>query len=94
MATGIPDISISLFNLKVNDFNLPLSISYHSSGIKVDQVPGPVGYGWSLMPSFRISWTINNKADTHHLLDQTEIRMAESFRLSAGDNNIVNEDKL
>ena len=47
-ATGVPDISIPLYNIKLGNFTLPISISYHASGIKVDDVASAVGLGWSL----------------------------------------------
>ena len=47
-ATGIPDITIPIYEIKLGDFTLPISISYHASGIKVDDVASTVGLGWTL----------------------------------------------
>jgi len=47
-STGIPDISIPLYEIKTPRFNLPISLSYHASGIKVDEVASWVGMGWCL----------------------------------------------
>ena len=47
-ATGIPDITIPIYEIKLGDFILPISISYHASGIKVDDVASTVGLGWTL----------------------------------------------
>ena len=33
-ATGVPDITIPIFIVSVGKFSLPVSISYHASGIK------------------------------------------------------------
>jgi hypothetical protein len=46
--TGTPEISIPLYEIKVDDFTLPISLNYHASGVRVDQHPGWVGLGWSL----------------------------------------------
>ena len=46
--TGIPSISIPLYDIKNGDLNLPVSISYHSGGVKVEEVASPVGLGWTL----------------------------------------------
>lgn len=45
---GIPDISIPLGNLKLADINIPLTISYQATGIKVNQDASSVGLGWDL----------------------------------------------
>lgn len=46
--TGLPDISIPLYEIKVGQLNIPISLSYHSSGIQVTQSASWVGLGWSL----------------------------------------------
>ena len=46
--TGTPNINIPIYNIQVGDFSLPISLSYHASGIKVEQMSGWVGLGWSL----------------------------------------------
>ena len=48
-STGVPHISIPLYEIKVGSHTLPISIDYHASGIKVQDVASPVGLGWSLM---------------------------------------------
>ncbi|WP_447767071.1 hypothetical protein [Sphingobacterium faecium] len=48
-STGIPNISLHLFNLKVGDIDFPISLSYHAGGVKVDQLESQVGLGWSLL---------------------------------------------
>ena len=47
-STGVPHISIPLYEVKLGNYNLPISIAYHASGIKVQDVASPVGLGWSL----------------------------------------------
>lgn len=47
-ATGVPQIEIPLYEIKTRDINIPINISYHASGIKVEDVAPPVGLGWSL----------------------------------------------
>jgi hypothetical protein len=33
MHTGVPNISVPLYNIDVKDIQLPISMSYHASGI-------------------------------------------------------------
>ncbi|MBA4260193.1 MAG: hypothetical protein C0446_13595 [Chitinophaga sp.] len=46
--TGVPNISIPLYNIKTGDIQMPISVSYHSSGIKVDEMSSSIGLGWAL----------------------------------------------
>lgn len=46
--TGVPGINIPIYNLKHKDFSLPISVSYHASGIKVNEEASNVGLGWVL----------------------------------------------
>lgn len=46
--TGIPEINIPLYEIEVNGFKVPISLSYHAGGIRVDDVASSVGLGWAL----------------------------------------------
>jgi hypothetical protein len=47
-STGLPQINVPLMNFSDKDINLNISLSYHASGIKVDQEATWVGLGWAL----------------------------------------------
>ncbi|MEX0289160.1 MAG: hypothetical protein AB3N14_08600, partial [Flavobacteriaceae bacterium] len=62
--TGQPDISIPLFSKKLQsglDFNVALK--YHTSGVKIDNVSGWTGTGWSLFAGGSISRTVRGVPD-------------------------------
>ena len=61
--SGIPNVSIDLFELKFRDFTLPININYHSSGIKVSEISSNIGAGWSLNAGGLISANVNNVPD-------------------------------
>ena len=63
LATGIPEIDIPLYEIKLGSFTLPISISYHASGIKVDDVASTVGLGWVLNAGGAVSRTICGAPD-------------------------------
>lgn len=56
--TGIPDISIPLYEIDIDGLKLPLNLSYHASGIRVAQEASWVGLGWSLNAGGLVSRTI------------------------------------
>lgn len=47
-ATGVPQVEIPIFEVKGKEISLPISLSYHGGGIKVDEKPGWLGRSWSL----------------------------------------------
>lgn len=61
--TGVPNIDIPLYKIDVDGFELPLTLSYHASGIRVDQEASWVGLGWTLDVGARISRVIKNVDD-------------------------------
>ena len=62
-STGVPSISIPLYTIKIDDFELPVSISYHNSGIRVQDIATPVGLGWVLNAGGCISHTVMGSDD-------------------------------
>lgn len=62
-ATGVPNISIPIYNLKVDGFTLPISLNYHSLSNKVDAVASSIGLGWALNAGGVISVTVCGKPD-------------------------------
>lgn len=47
-STGLANINIPIYTIKVGDIELPISLSYHSAGIKLRQLSGWVGTNWTL----------------------------------------------
>lgn len=46
--TGIPNISIPIYKVRSGDIELPISLDYHATAIKVDQEATWVGLNWLL----------------------------------------------
>lgn len=61
--TGVPNISIPLYEAKSGNLSLPVSLSYHAGGIKVEEMASWVGLGWSLNAGGVITRTIRGVAD-------------------------------
>ena len=62
-ATGVPDITIPIYTVSVGNFSLPVSISYHASGIKLNDVASTVGLGWALNAGGAISRQMEGSSD-------------------------------
>lgn len=46
--SGVPNISIPIYSINTGGYQLPISVSYHASGIKAQQEASSVGLGWAL----------------------------------------------
>jgi len=45
--TGVPDINVPLYQLRVKGLTIPIALNYHSTGLQVDQRASDVGLGWT-----------------------------------------------
>jgi len=61
--TGIPDISIPIYTVQAGPLKLPVSLSYHASGLKVMEPAGWVGAGWALNAGGMITRTVMGAPD-------------------------------
>ena len=73
-STGVPKISIPLYNIKIGDFELPISIDYHNSGIKVQDIATQVGLGWMLNAGGCISVMVKGGYDANDNVPKWETR--------------------
>lgn len=49
MSSGIPNISIPLYEFKSSRITVPINLSYHAGGIRVTDRTSTLGLGWSLI---------------------------------------------
>ena len=61
--TGIPNINIPIYEVKIRDLSIPISMSYHASGIKVEEEASSVGLGWNLNAEGSITRQIRGTDD-------------------------------
>ncbi len=61
--TGTPNVNIPLYELKGRFLSLPISLSYHGSGVKVEEISSWVGIGWTLNAGGVITRSINGQSD-------------------------------
>lgn len=46
--TGLPQISVDFYEINTGNISVPISLSYHAGGVKVEEIPSRIGLGWSL----------------------------------------------
>lgn len=71
--TGVPSISVPLYTIKSGEIELPISLSYHASGIRVSQEASNVGLGWALNAGGVISRSVNGLDDLKPITGYTTV---------------------
>lgn len=61
--TGIPNISIPIHEIRCKQLTIPINLSYHARGVRVDEMASRVGLGWSLNYGGMMSRQIRGGAD-------------------------------
>ncbi|HEY1163727.1 MAG TPA: RHS repeat domain-containing protein [Chitinophaga sp.] len=72
--TGTPEISFNLFTVNSGELSLPVTLSYHASGIKVNQMATWAGLGWSVNAGGMISRSVYGMVDekSYGFMDSTQ----------------------
>lgn len=76
---GKVNVSIPLYTINVDNLNIPLSVSYNTGGIKLNEVATSVGLGWSLNIPGYINHTIQGKDDFSIPLFNKDINIYSSY---------------
>lgn len=66
MYTGTPNIEVPIYTYEGIELDLPISLTYDASGIKVNQLATKVGLGWNLNVGGRVSRMMNGNPDDFH----------------------------
>ncbi|MEM8557689.1 MAG: hypothetical protein AAGG50_07685 [Bacteroidota bacterium] len=63
--TGTPEIAIPLLTLQEGEMEVPVSLRYHARGLRVPELGGVVGMGWTLEAGGAITRTVVGLPDDH-----------------------------
>ena len=63
--TGLPEISIPVYTISNKGLNIPISLRYHSGGVKVADAASWVGMGWALQAGGVITQSVRGIKDDH-----------------------------
>lgn len=75
--SGIPDISIPLYQVETGGMTLPITLNYHSGGFRINEKATSVGLGWSLSSDIQITRTVNGLDDftsTNGYISNTRVK--------------------
>ncbi|MDR2121530.1 MAG: hypothetical protein LBP34_00255 [Flavobacteriaceae bacterium] len=61
--TGSPNIDIPVYDFKEGDLNVPVRLSYTTSGVRVDDINKQLGISWNLVAGGVITRTVRGKPD-------------------------------
>jgi hypothetical protein len=61
--TGTADITVPIYTIKAKGISVPISLDYHTGGVKLKEEASWVGLGWALNAGGMISRTIMNYDD-------------------------------
>ena len=87
-ATGVPNISIPIYTVEEDGVTIPISLSYHASGIKVDDIASPVGLKWTLNTGGGIFRTVRGgKPDEQGWLTTNRSYIEDSWYTNNFDKN-------
>lgn len=90
--TGIPNISIPLYEIRNGNLSLPISLAYHAAGVKVEEVSSSVGLSWSLRANGVISRSVRGLPDDISQWEsQPEADEIENIMLSGLHNDLVRD---
>lgn len=62
-SNGLTNISIPIYEIQIGRIKVPISLSYHASGLKVEEKESWVGMGWTLSAGGVIARTMNGRPD-------------------------------
>ena len=84
MYNGLPEISIPIYQIQIGDLQVPISINYHASGIKVSERSSRIGLGWSLNYGSSISRKMMGKPDeqSDNYLNALTVRLSNTINTS------------
>ena len=79
--TGVPDISIPLYELNLRGYKLPLSLKYYPQTLKPGYNYDVFGHGWALSINSSISRTINSVPDEKRdfKIDDSQLNIEYNF---------------
>lgn len=77
--SGVPQVSVPIYTVQSGSLQLPISLSYHGGGVKVEDAPSWVGCGWTLNAGGAITRSIRGLADETGYFNAGQRDMMNAF---------------
>lgn len=88
--TGQPSIDIPIYTINIDGIEIPISVSYNTGGIKVEEDATCVGLGWSLNVGGQITRSCNGLPDERYFINKS---YNSEFGVGGLKQNIPNYDQ-
>lgn len=85
LSSGLVKIDIPIYTIETGQLKLPISLSYHASGIKVDETASNVGLGWTLNAGGGLFVQVKGRPDNSYA--DFKAPKAEEIIQGAGESN-------
>ena len=66
--SGLPEISIPIYEINTGRIKFPVNLSYHAGGIRVEETASWVGLGWTMTGNGAITRTMRGRPDEEVVL--------------------------
>lgn len=93
-SNGIPDITISLYEIRSGDLRIPINLSYQGGGIKVSQEATWVGLGWDLSYGGQLTRVVNGFPDEFEPSPDQRPQASETITLIEQNPNALDNYSL
>lgn len=84
LSSGTVNINVPIYTLKHGEIEVPISLAYDASGVKVDAQPTWVGQNWSLRAGGMVSRIVKGAPDETYVEE-------EIFLRASGQNHLLNQ---
>ncbi|AXT62349.1 hypothetical protein D1816_18930 [Aquimarina sp. AD10] len=90
--SGLPQVNIPLYTINQKRYSVPVSLSYHASGIKVEEVASRSGIGWTLNAGGMITRQVRGGIDERGFLYSSRTISYFKNQVASGNNENLREE--
>jgi hypothetical protein len=92
--TGVPNISIPIYQINAKGITVPISLNYHAGGIRVDQEATWVGLGWSLDYGGEISRKVRGISDERQFFTHSSVDSFMAMPASTAEDRELRQEQI